>query len=188
MYNSIKISLRLLPLRVGVGNPHPSPVKHRTVSKFQVPQSYKKRSTLQTGSDRVLTVFSRVALSEMLRKTAKSFARAPMQINPELLLPRPDRPNVPVCRFGCCRGCRAALMMMSLIFAPVSTDFGPGPNLPRRRWRRGALLDGEFASISLSPPTSGLARTRWQRGSAGWGVRFSARLAAHLMPGSEAVA
>ena len=43
---------------------------------------------------------SLVALSEMLKGLgfAKIFARAPLQISPEVLLQGVDQPNIPVCR------------------------------------------------------------------------------------------
>ena len=43
--------------------------------------------------------------------------------------------------------------------APLAADFGPGPVA---EWCR---LDGETASLHLSPLTSGLVRKRWLRGA-----------------------
>ena len=49
------------------------------------------------------------------------------------------------------------------------------------------LLDGESASLRLSPFTTNLAR-RWRRGAAGRGVGFSAPLSAYFGPGPKAIA
>ena len=49
------------------------------------------------------------------------------------------------------------------------------------------LLDGESASLRLSPFTTNLAR-RWRRGAAGRGVGFSAPLSAYFWPGPKAIA
>ena len=82
---------------------------------------------------------SRVAMSGMLRGFAESFARAPLQISPGFLLPDPDRPNVPVCPYGC-RG--------MAIVASFPAVFGPSP---KGVWRS-EPLDWESASLHLSTP------------------------------------
>ena len=81
---------------------------------------------------------SRVVLREMLRGLADSFATTALQICLNVLLPDRDRPNVPVCRFGC---------RVVVIFASVPDGFGPGPKMV---WRS-EPLDREFASLHLSP-------------------------------------
>ena len=59
---------------------------------------------------------SRVALSEMLRGFAKSFSSVLRCRN--VVRPGPDRPNVPICRYG---------SRVVVIFASVPAGFGPGP-------------------------------------------------------------
>ena len=148
---------------------------------------------------------SRVVLREMLRGLADSFATTALQICLNVLLPDRDRPNVPVCRFGC---------RVVVIFASVPDGFGPGPKMV---WRS-EPLDREFASLHLSPlrflclplrrlearaeqelegcattlldevypttdpgvlpPTSGLARRQWQRGAR----RYLESASLHLSP------
>ena len=63
---------------------------------------------------------SRAALSEVLRGFADNFARAAMLLSRNVLRPGPDRPNVPICRYGC-RGV--------VIIASVPAGFGPGPKV-----------------------------------------------------------
>ena len=82
---------------------------------------------------------SRAALSGMLKGLAESFARAPLQISPGFLLPDPDRPNIPVCPYGC-RG--------MAVVASFPAVFGP---CPKGVWRS-EPLDWESASLHLSTP------------------------------------
>ena len=45
--------------------------------------------------------------------------------------------------------------------ALLNDDIGPC----LRCWRKGALVDGEFASLRLSPPILVLARRQWRMGA-----------------------
>ena len=56
----------------------------------------------------------------MLRGCEKSVAKICLQIDPEILRPGPNQPNIPACRLGLCR------VGAALISAPFSADFGPG--------------------------------------------------------------
>ena len=119
--------------------PSPSVVGHGTVSPLQVSVSHRARETEMLYRLRVTGCCSRVALSEMLGGFAGSFATAPMQISPEVLLPGPERPNVPLSSYGC---------RVVVIFASAPPSLG----LARRWWWRSEPLDLESVYLHLSPP------------------------------------
>ena len=145
---------------------------------------------------RVTGCSSRVALSEMLRGFADSFARAALLPSRNVLRPGPDRPNVLIC----CYGCRFVV-----IFASVPAGFGPGLKVVVEERAAGPVssdfyvfpcaaggASGAGAGLPLllpyctrsnTPPpillpTSGLSRRLWRRGAR----RYLKSASLHLSP------